>query len=161
MLAVLGIAGFGYVGLRSSEGFRRLLDDWGLHRRQERFTELYFDHADTLPSSVRSDSPQTLVFKIHNLEHRQATYYYEVRIEGGEPVRQEVAQPKAVVLKHGQIVTASVPLRTGPSGKRLSVFVSLRYPRDASQDDQPEWQQQSIHYMADIAPAQASRRGGI
>lgn len=47
-------------------------------RQPESFTELYFDHQDKLPFSIKSGTNNYFVFQITNHESKTVTYHYQI-----------------------------------------------------------------------------------
>lgn len=104
----------------------------GLKPQPERYTELYFDQPQTLPS-VWPKQPVAFAFHVHNVEGEPVTYAYQV-LESTAAGQQEVVKSGQLTLADGGAQDVPVVLVTKRTQVRTEVTVVL-----------PETQQQ-IHF---------------
>jgi hypothetical protein len=95
VIAMVLIAGASFMIYCNVGAVSNELNALKLIPQPERFTELYFDQYELLPTASGDDQPITFSFVIHNLEGEQAAYNYTVSFEPengpSELLRSEIA----------------------------------------------------------------------
>jgi hypothetical protein len=113
-------------------GISEALSSVKLVPEPEPYTELYFDNADSLPTSTTAGQPMAFSFTIHNVEGTSTVYPYEVYFQypNGAPF---VIARDSVTLADGASTTIDVlhtfkPLST--QGKIVVDLTSLKQQID-------------------------------
>lgn len=95
-----------------------------LSKRPESYTELYFTDHLSLPKQLKLGTQYGFEFSIHNLEHKDFTYVYEVTAtdEEGEIILDGRSE---LFLKHDEIGNVDVAFQTPESFEQIKISVNL------------------------------------
>lgn len=110
------------VGIVNKDLIRSQLDRWNLLPKPEKFTELYFDNHQQLPSIIKEDKEYTFRFVTHNLEHETLKYDYEVKIASESS---KLLDKGSFILKHNQSKVIKEKLSLHTSIPKTKIEVNL------------------------------------
>lgn len=100
-------------------------NDWNLFRMDEPITELAFARHTALPKKYIPEKQTTLQFTIHNLEHQDVTYKYEIlQYDAAGKVLRTLASGNAAV-KNNHRHTETVSITYGDGGSRSRIQLRL------------------------------------
>lgn len=89
----------------------------------ETFTELYFEDHANLPKTIQTDKKYVFFFTVHNLEHKEMKYPYEVAIVDGE--KRKVIDHGEFGLKHDAYKTTDVQFTIAETAARVKIETCL------------------------------------
>jgi len=88
----------------------------------ERFTELYFENASTLPNATVALQPISFSFDIHNVEYATTTYPYEVYFQDAQGAMTMLAQNSVTLPANGStVISVSYVFKTSNEPGRIVV----------------------------------------
>ena len=99
----------------------------------EKLTELYFTNVTSLPKTYKAATVVPLDFTIHNLEHADLTYHYQLVVLDAHGTVLQSNPIQTTVVANGQTVQFHANFRPVASTTRQEVIIALTD------------QQQSIH----------------
>lgn len=91
--------------------------------RPERLTELYFPLDKPLPTTYTPGQKLTVHFAIHNLEHQDTTYPFQIALVTG--TRVDIAYTHSVTVRDNQTATVNAPITIPLTANRIAVNVKL------------------------------------
>jgi hypothetical protein len=100
------------------------LYNWDLIPKPERFTELYFNNSETLPSSTTKDDPLSFSFTIHNEEGTSTVYPYTVYFQDPEGDKTTITK-NTVTLPDNASTTIAISHVFKSTDEQGSVVVDL------------------------------------
>lgn len=125
------------------------IEAWQVVPRPERFTELYFTDARSLPSTHKSNATQDVTFTVHNVEHQTVKYNYRILAKSAENNTEQILSNGGFTLTPDQTRVTKRTIRIPPMYGRTEFKVSLEYT--ATKGDTADKQTLSIHYWTVIA----------
>ncbi len=149
---VCGLAGVGWLATNHIV----LADTWQVTPQPQRLSELYFTHHQQLPDVVAPQTPQRVVFTIHNLEHQTTVYHYTLIVLTNNSIEEQLGHG-TITLTHDQSQTIEHTLVIPPLGDRVAVKVKLEYQGIIAGSKTAHWQTQSIHYWVKLVDAPANQ----
>lgn len=94
-----------------------------LRKQPETFTELYFTDHLNLPKEIELETPYSFEFSVHNQEHQDFTYTYEVTTNNQEST--QVIVEGLFFLEHNEKKTIPVTFQISPPFERIKITVNL------------------------------------
>ena len=103
----------------------RQLNNWKLLPQPERFTELYFTHPTSLPTTYAPGETQIVAFTAHSLEHRITTYTFVVTVNNEVGNAEQTLARGSFTLTNNQTKNITETATLPPLGSREQITVTL------------------------------------
>lgn len=93
------------------------------------YTELYFENHNTLPQIITLNQPENFQFTIHNAEHKQVSYIYDVYLNLDS---QKILLVKSgFTLKHNEKKTSTISYTITSPAQKGQIVVNLPNKRQS------------------------------
>lgn len=133
------------------------LDEWMLIPRPDRLTELYFSSHQDLAESYSPGVSHELQFTVHNIEHVETIYHYEIVQDDEGGGHRTVLLNGSLVLSHDDLKNIKVQFTPIDTGVRTRVSVVVTYDGIKLGEDKATPETQSIYYLMNKTAANANQ----